>query len=1243
MRRPFDAKSTHLGQSSDLTLLAPLRQGWVDSLEAVTYKSRTKRLLQALHGMRSRSHEYAHVRLVSDAVERVEVIQSVRVVVIEPQDLVMLSVSFDGNWNAYLRTLWHRVGGLLDLIFCNTVDYDDARLNSFETWAAWVRRVQTETPFFYGPPATTARDLLFQRRQERDRLAEPAGATRDLAEISDVLPSAEDEVKATADPAPAVRARDLAAPLAPRIPLAAQLQQGLRAAAALYQVGRLYLPGTPDGDRLHRAAIELLGEFVTHYRAGHYTAALDLPAGNLGRRFARELQWLFPPQAAAPGRARAPALPWPADLGNVQGGVLKGWDGVTHGALVLVSFPSPAGGAAFLRAQRPDLTCADPSAAPSHRVIPGQIVRTIAFTMDGLYALGADSSLLDAMPVEFRDGMAARAGLLGDVRHNHPDRWRTPLRWQGGDGRIALGAVHAVVQLRTNADDTLLDVLDPHDARHPLHAAITAIAALAPQVQVLAVEPMRRLYREPAARQGVHEHFGYGDGMGQPQIATPHAAAADYDGNLLPVGELLCGYPNTSDMDRTPNADGSASHPPVSHWLHDGSFLVLRKYRQFVDRFEAALVAVQVSGGAVPSRDEVAAKLMGREFSGQTVVAGAPAGNAFDYRGDRDGAQCPLTSHARRANPRETAGVSRVAGSRPARIMRRSMSYGPTAGEGPADAERGMVFMAYNSSIAEQFEVVQRWLTGGNSTGSSSGVSCPIMGVPESGRRRHFRFAIGAETAHVTLDGSGPLLEDPQPLVQLEWGAYLWLPSLATIDALANLADASGHKMEKAWDLEHGRALLRALPQGGPGGCPHAIDAWKSVLEDVESVSRYDSASVWAAIRADEGGVLRTPYGVLVGDVDMLHRTLADPHGQLTVSGYQDELRQSIGEIYLGVDDTGAGGRYRDEADPINQAIAALDLRQAFELARDTVSGQLDALVAQAQALATLSGNPRYETSLDPQELVDEVLARLCETWCGLDTAGGHLARGPMRLDWQPGQPPLYPGHFTAPSRCTFQPHPGAMVQKLARDQGPALRAALLALVQDWQAGKPTPHQPLALAILDHPRTAKDPDFGARALAGTVMGFVPTLDGALRVVVQSWLRTGTLWVLRAALAGRTLDLKAASGLLRTQMQWALQLHPVPDMVWRQAVDAQQVGGEAVAKGERLVFGLGSASQQLLEQCTLDIRRTMFGGVRAAQGPTHACPAFEVAQAVMLGALAGLVCSTQPLAPVHGTPLLRMEG
>ena len=48
---------------------------------------------------------------------------------------------------------------------------------------------------------------------------------------------------------------------------------------------------------------------------------------------------------------------------------------------------------------------------------------TVAFTWNGLRALGVDEGSLATFPEEFKQGMVARAEMLGDTGESHPDYW----------------------------------------------------------------------------------------------------------------------------------------------------------------------------------------------------------------------------------------------------------------------------------------------------------------------------------------------------------------------------------------------------------------------------------------------------------------------------------------------------------------------------------------------------------------------------------------------------------------------------------------------------------------------------------------------------------------------------------------------------------------------------------------------------------------------------------------------------
>ena len=1251
MQRDIVVKGRGLGGTSDLTLLAPIKPGFVESLESVTYKTRIKRVLETLHGARSATHEYAAARLLSDSVERVGAIHSVRVAVLEPENKVLLAVTFDGSWESYIRVLWDKVGSLLDLIFCGTEDYVTAYDHSFDEWLVWARRVQVETGFFYGPADSTARDVLYQRRIERMR---ERGVADEGSELRAVLPSAEEAVQRLVnldppepDDSPVQRASQEKMVLE-------RIRNGLQGLAGLYRLTDLHRPSTPDGDVLRRAALYLLLEFV-QMSDDHL---IENQLNEAYKRFPRQLDWLLPNRNTSKreiNKRRVPPRPDgastidPAVRRDVQGGILRPYVGITHGLVLLLAFDDAAAFARFSGAVAGLIT----SDAEPHAATKGLVFRNLALTPAGLRAAGVDENTLELFPEEFRQGMAARAGLLGDVRNNHPRRWHLPRRFVDIDSApgaevIELDTVHAVYQLRCMAqNEAALDALELSDPAHPLRGEVSDLCAAHTDVRVLAVQPLRRRYAQRGSAPAIVEHFGYADGDGQPEVEP---VPQPVDRNRVHLGEIINGHDNAADF--APDLTDPEVPEPVKErhrWLANGSFLVMRKYRQFVERLETAVAETDaqmasILGGQPGSYKElIYGKLMGRQRDGTPLAQQVPGPlNDFDYDEDRNGQRCPLHAHIRRAHQR----LDPDKAMRLPRLMRRSVSYGPAGDAG--DADRGLVFMAYNADLGEQFEVVQRWLTGGNSTGSSSGESCPIVGVPENGFPRYFRFEHDGRVFRVRLESDVPMFEAPRALTRLEWGLYLFTPSLSVLrrlHALATTAVGIAPAAAVPWQTQRGRRLIAALKQiEAHEGDAAAGAAWKAAIEDPDSTDRLDSASIWAAVREDHDGVLKTPYGVLVGNRALLSEVLLDANARYSICGQLDRMKRSIGEIYLGMDD---GPVYRQQSTPINHAIGMLtsspaDRAYVFELAMDAANRKIDDIVRVAAKQAKSVGDARFEVSFDAREPVDEVLGDLCDDWFGLADSR-HFRRGSADWKWQKGEPPIYPGHFTALSRYMFQPNPGPVAIELGERYGQALREAMTRFVADHRAAATTPKRadgsdaPIAAAIFGHATLGGDDDWVARTMTGVLMGFIAPIIGAVLNILRELERDGRYSALRAMLAGRT-DQASAHGVLAGAMAAAAQMRPMPQIVWRTVLKPHRlgpVGPNAVdlAQDDKVVLALVSGTQQSLGDGQ-DDGRLMFGGRRSdPQHPTHACPGHLAGIESILGAVTALLA--RPEAMRHG--------
>lgn len=1244
VRKELVVKGKSLTGTSDLTLLAPLIPGLVPSLDAITYKTRAKRLMKTLQGGRVSLHEYSAYRPISDAVERVAMIHSFRVAVLEPEDKVMLAVTFDGTWESYIRVLWQKVGTLLDIIFCNTQGYE-LSTSSFEAWTAWVRRVQVETSFFYNTHGLTVDDVAYLREEERihRRLPQP-GAPQDLEAVRHSFRNAETIAWDAIYQPDAVDTTDAGFET---------LRQGLQSLAVLFRMTDSYLPGTDDGEVLRRAARDLLQEFTPLLN--------DLPrniADKMKERFGRQLDWLAENPAA---RREPPQLPGSdvdfGQLSHVQGGILRPYQGLNHGCLVLIAFDNRAAAADLLAHLATRVTKEGQQAQPALTV-------NVALTYEGLRACGLSEAQLELFPQEFREGMEARAGMLGDVRTNHPRRWRHPVdNWgRAATGtRIEMSAVHLVVQLRVANEDT---DRDPTQPGHPLHAAIQDIVndpdtlRSRPGIRVLSVQGMKRLHKDDDPAKPIEEHFGFADGGSDPVFDEANAGSV-YP-NRVHLGEFLLCRANEADEAQAP---ATPQEKERHAWLRDGSFLVVRKLSQHVERLHNLLVAAQKNTGL--DRELILAKMMGRDREG--VPQADPAThNDFHYGDDTDGAKCPFHAHIRRANPRSPepghapdAGPPLPAGGRRPRIMRRSMSYGPprrdlvdAVEEAEADGEeRGLVFMAYNASISEQFEVIQRWITGGNSSGGHSRQSDPFLGVPDWDEKRTYRFEANGAVHRIALDAGPGFRAEPEPLVRLEWGMYLFTPSIPALDKLRGVAAAAA-TITAPWSADEGEAIVQDLLRlERQHGAPAAIPAWKAVLEDPEAQEKYRSAGVWAAIRKNHGGALRTAYAVLVADRALVMEVLGDQQGQYSVSGYRERMPASIGEIYLGLDD---GPEYKRQSGKANEAISAIGQQEAFELTYRFTRDALDKFIAAENEVSRIRRLRTWELNLDAKEVVDQVLARICQEWFGLSTdrEDATLRPGSWRWDWKEGDPSVYPAHFTAPSRYIFQPRPGDEVRDYGERIGAALTAAIARFIAPYRASNTVPKDPngadarIAKAILGaFPGTQSD-DLTARTFSGVLMGFLPTVDGNVRLSLNEWLRDGTFWSLRAAWAASEVPatFDRAKALLQQPLVRAMQLRPSPELVWRRATrDGSHVGGVELRAGDRVVASLVSATQQCLESGSTDIS-PVFGGNRSSTPhPTHACPGYQAGMGVLLGMLAGLLDVKETMRPSPAPLAFTFEG
>src|SRR3954447_18445457 len=211
---------------------------------------------------------------------------------------------------------------------------------------------------------------------------------------------------------------------------------------------------------------------------------------------------------------------------------------------------------------------------------------TVAFTWNGLRALGVDESSLATFPDEFREGMAARAQMLGDAGANHPDHWV---------GGLASPDLHAIV------------ILFARDAaeRERCRTEHERLLASCKGVEVLSSLDLEATPPFDFA----HDHFGYRDRLSQPAIEGTRDAPTPGSGSPLKAGEFILGYP---DEDGPP-----ANLPEPLVLSRNGSFMAYRRLQEHVGRFRDFL---KKHGPTPDDQELIAAKLMGRWRSGAPLT-----------------------------------------------------------------------------------------------------------------------------------------------------------------------------------------------------------------------------------------------------------------------------------------------------------------------------------------------------------------------------------------------------------------------------------------------------------------------------------------------------------------------------------------------------------------------------------------------------------------------------------------------
>ncbi|WP_319434491.1 peroxidase [Mycobacterium sp. RTGN5] len=442
------------------------------------------------------------------------------------------------------------------------------------------------------------------------------------------------------------------------------------------------------------------------------------------------------------------SAPGPAlELDDIQHIMLTRTPAIT-GRYEFLTFDTAAGGRAWLT----ELLDKVQSAADVHATMDSSDRWvTLAFTWTGLRALGVPEESLASFPDAFREGMPARAGILGDTGTAAPEHWV---------GGLAGDDVHAIAILFSRTDEQCARSIEEHDK---LLARTEGVRSLS-YLDLNASPPFNY----------AHDHFGFRDRLSQPVMKGSGEEPTPGSGDPLEPGEFILGYPDEN---------GPVIDLPGPEVLsRNGSYMAYRRLAEHVGLFRDYLRA----NADTPEGEELlAAKFMGRWRSGAPLVlapdkddpelgADPMRNNDYNYKEmDPLGYACPLGSHARRLNPRDTAHYMNRR-----RMIRRGATYGPALPDNAPDdgVERGIAAFIICADLVRQFEFAQNVWINDKTFHELGNEHDPICGTQDGTLdftvpKRPIRKVHKGIPAFTTLTG----------------GAYFFLPGLNGLRYLATL------------------------------------------------------------------------------------------------------------------------------------------------------------------------------------------------------------------------------------------------------------------------------------------------------------------------------------------------------------------------------------------------------------------------------------------------------------------------
>ncbi len=468
---------------------------------------------------------------------------------------------------------------------------------------------------------------------------------------------------------------------------------------------------------------------------------------------------------------------------DIQGIILKGYSDLPAADFLLLGIKDPLVVKKWLKKITVEITTGNEK--------PRETAMNLAFTFDGMKALGLDENTLDRFPMELEDGMLTRhkQDYLGDYGTSDPSNWE----WGGKKTE----PVHILLMLYGINEQSMNAYYDKHKS----------------QLSANGLYEIKKLDTTILSER--KEHFGFHDGIAQPTIKG--LGREDVPENTVAAGEFILGYKNEYDQYPispliTPVADkenllsNSALEPALKDLGKNGSYIVLRQYKQDVVKFWKYMDESTREENEKCNTHEMiklASKMVGRWPSGSPIALCPDKDNPekedsdnFGYRhADGDGLKCPYASHIRRTNPRDAQDMSSkssVAIANKHRLLRRGRSYGEpvAASMDPNDilkvsnkeGERGLHFICINADISRQFEFVQNaWVNNPKFEGLYDERD------PITGNHSHPANSKMTGTFSVAQQGLRDRYTNVPEFVTVKGGAYFFMPGIKALKYLSSI------------------------------------------------------------------------------------------------------------------------------------------------------------------------------------------------------------------------------------------------------------------------------------------------------------------------------------------------------------------------------------------------------------------------------------------------------------------------